>query len=72
MPRKKKSGRISMRSKSYDAVHASYFLALHRCPKCNEDVFAAEGATLLPEGIRFEWSCDLCGHRFETDEAVAA
>ena len=61
-----------MRSRSYDAVGASNFLAIHRCPKCNEEMFAAEGASLVPAGVRFEWSCDLCGHRFETDEAVAA
>ena len=65
-------GGIVMRSKTYDGIPASYLLAFHRCPKCNEEVFAAEGASLVPAGVRFEWSCDLCGHRFETDEAVAA
>ena len=43
-----------------------------RVPKmsdCNDEVFAAEGATLTSDGIvRFEWCCDLCGHKFETAE----
>jgi hypothetical protein len=53
-------------------VHTSYFLGVQRCPQCMEEVFAAEGATLVPEGVRFEWCCDLCGHRFETAEAADA
>jgi hypothetical protein len=61
-----------MRSKPSDAVNASYVFDFQRCPECKEEMFVAEGATLIPEGIRFEWSCDLCGHRFETNEALAA
>ena len=57
----------SMSAKTYDGLHASYLLALQRCPNCNDEVFAAEGATLTSDGIvRFEWCCDLCGHKFET------
>ena len=50
----------------------SYYLGFQRCPNCKEDIFAAEGATLVPEGIRLSWCCDLCGHQFETAEAAAA
>jgi len=54
-----------------DAMHASYFLAMHRCPKCKEEVFAAEGATLVPIGIEFQWRCDLCDHEFRTIQPKA-
>ena len=53
-------------SSAIDAMHASYFLAMHRCPKCDEEVFAAEGATLVPIGIEFQWRCDLCDYEFRT------
>jgi hypothetical protein len=53
---------------SHDGIHASYFLGFRKCPNCNEEVFAAEGATHVPEGVRFDWCCDLCGHKFETAE----
>jgi transcriptional regulator NrdR family protein len=54
----------------YEGVRRSYYLGSKRCPNCQEEVFAAQGATLVPEGIRLEWCCDLCGHRFETAEAA--
>ena len=58
-----------MSAKTYDGLHASYLLAFQRCPNCNDEVFAAEGAALTSDGIvRFEWCCDLCGHKFETAE----
>jgi transcriptional regulator NrdR family protein len=54
---------------SYDGLPASYFLAFQKCPNCNDEVFAATGATLTSDGmVRFEWCCDLCGHKFETAE----
>jgi hypothetical protein len=50
------------------AAHGSYILAIQRCPKCRQEVFAAEAATLVPEGMRLDWCCDLCSHRFSTTE----
>ena len=56
-----------MPGKKLEGLYASYFLGLRKCPNCNEELFAAEGAALVPEGIvRFDWSCDLCGHKFKT------
>ena len=54
----------------YEGVRRSFYLGFKRCPNCQEEVFAAEGATLVPEGIRLEWCCDLCGHLVETTEAT--
>ena len=56
--------------KKFDGVHASYFLALKECAKCRETIFAAEGATLVPAGVEFQWHCDLCGYKFKTIDAV--
>ena len=56
----------------HEGIHPSYFLGLQRCPNCKEEVFAAEGASLVPEGVRFAWCCDLCGYRFETAEPADA
>jgi hypothetical protein len=55
-------------SKKLDGMHASYFLAMKQCPKCNETIFAAEGATLVPSAVEFNWRCDLCDHVFQTVE----
>ena len=58
-----------MSAKINDGLHASYILAFQKCPNCNDEMFAAEGATLTSDGIvRFKWCCDLCGHKFETAE----
>ena len=53
-----------------DALHASYFLALHRCPNCKAEIFAAEGARLGSNEVEYRWRCDLCDHAFQTTEPV--
>jgi hypothetical protein len=63
-------GGITMAFPHRAGVQASYVLGLQHCPNCNEELFVAEGATHKGETIRFEWCCDLCGHRFETAEAT--
>ena len=57
-------------SKKIDGMHASYFLALKKCPNCLETIFAAEGATLVPSAVEFNWRCDLCDHAFKTVEPL--
>ena len=57
-------------SKKLDGLHASYFLAMKDCPNCNETIFAAEGATLVPAAVQFRWRCDLCDHVFETVDPI--
>ena len=43
-----------------------YFLGFQSCPNCRETVFAAEAAEVMPNSIRYRWTCDLCGHGFTT------
>jgi len=43
-------------------------LAIHECPSCHQEVFAAEAATPIPGGVKLDWCCDLCNHRFSTTE----
>ena len=54
----------------YEGVQPTYYFGFQRCPNCKEEVFAAEGASLTPVGIRLEWCWDLCGHRFDTAAAT--
>jgi hypothetical protein len=51
-----------------NGISPSYILHFKDCPNCHETIFAALGATPLPNGIKFQWRCDLCGHEFETLE----
>ena len=59
---------ISQELGAISVTKPSYILAFTRCPSCKAELFAAERAALVPEGIRFEWCCDLYGHKFETVE----
>lgn len=43
-----------------------YFLGC-QCPHCRETVFAAEGADVMMECVRYRWTCDLCGNGFTTE-----
>ena len=37
------------------------------CPRCGERVLAPIAASyVVNNGIRHQWSCDDCGHEFET------
>ncbi|MEA2981961.1 MAG: hypothetical protein QOF09_3784 [Alphaproteobacteria bacterium] len=52
-----------------------YFLGCQTCPNCREAVFAAEGANVTGNAIKYQWTCDLCGFGFVTEaplEEVAA
>jgi ribosomal protein S27AE len=44
-----------------------YFLGFQTCPNCKETVFAAEGADVADDAIRYRWTCDFCGHAFITE-----
>jgi len=65
-----KNIREAVMTNAIDAMHASYFLALHRCPNCKEEIFAAEGASLSSKEVKYRWRCDLCDHAFQTTEPV--
>jgi len=37
------------------------------CPRCNDVLFAAAASAHVSEKqVRHVWSCDCCGHEFET------
>ena len=59
-----------MSARSFDGMHASYFLAFQKCPNCRETIFAAEGAAFLPAAVKYTWCCDLCDHQFQTVEVI--
>jgi ribosomal protein S27AE len=44
-----------------------YFLGCQTCPNCRETVFAAEGADVTGDAIKYRWTCDLCGFGFVTE-----
>jgi transcription elongation factor Elf1 len=47
-----------------------YFLGFQTCPHCRETVFAAEGAAVTADSVRYVWTCDLCGRGFTTEVAL--
>jgi ribosomal protein S27AE len=47
-----------------------YFLGFQECPACHEPVFAAEAAEMTQSTVRYRWSCDICGNRFESEAAL--
>jgi len=49
-----------------------YFLVYERCPNCRETVYAAEGADVMTNLVRYRWTCDLCGHAFATEAELVA
>ena len=49
-------------------MQRSYIFAIHVCPNCRQEVFAAEAATQILGGVKLDWCCDLCSHRFSTIE----
>jgi predicted nucleic acid-binding Zn ribbon protein len=55
-----------MSFQTFEKSPPTYFLACETCPACREMVFAAEGAELTDDAIKYRWTCDLCGHAFTT------
>ena len=53
-------------AKKLDGMLATHFLTSKECPKCNETIFVAEGATLVPRAVEFHWRCEQCDHAFAT------
>lgn len=44
------------------------FMGFRQCPSCKGCLFAAESAQFVDGGcIRLHWSCDGCGHAFNTE-----
>ena len=43
------------------------FFGFQTCSNCEETVFAAKGADVADDVIRYHWTCDLCGHGFITE-----
>ena len=50
-----------------DATPRPGYYAMPHCPHCDDTVVAPEMSKHVSERrIRHFWSCDTCGHRFET------
>jgi ribosomal protein L37AE/L43A len=46
---------------------------MRACPHCSEMAVAPEASEFMGEGkVRHIWSCDACGHEFETAVRLAA
>jgi hypothetical protein len=49
------------------ALTLAPFFQRPRCPQCAEAMFAATATSYFGGGhIRHSWSCEACGHEFET------
>ena len=48
------------------------YLERPSCPRCGDTLLAAEASALIADGhVRHSWSCDSCGHDFETAVQVS-